>query len=120
MRGWIGLVVGWVCRFVSCTHHHALTHTVTALFNEHYYVAVDAFALNFTDAEAFAQSRTLFGASGHLVSITSAEEHAFVAANLTVVAWIGINKAAYDSTYNYTDGPEAGLSVVYTASWFGV
>lgn len=56
----------------------------------HYYEVVLPGAMNFDTAKNYASSLSHFGVPGHLVSITSAEEQAFVASlGVPVNSWIG-------------------------------
>jgi hypothetical protein len=56
----------------------------------HFYQLVFAGTMNFDAAKAYANSLNQLGVQGHLVSITSAEEQAFVASlGVPSTAWIG-------------------------------
>ena len=57
--------------------------------NDHYYELVEE-SLNWNDARDAAAARTRFGVAGHLATITSAEEGAFITTNFaTNHQWIG-------------------------------
>ncbi len=72
--------------------------------NDHFY-ELTAVRMNWDVAESFAQS-----VGGHLVSITSAAEQAFIVANFLVGAndrlpvWLGINDVATEGTFVWTTG----------------
>ena len=81
-------------------------------FNGHYYTYVKGL---FTYAEAEAAAAT---AGGHLATITSAEENAFLAsliAGKDLGAWLGGNDAGTEGQWQWTQGPEAG-----TTFWNGL
>jgi hypothetical protein len=57
-----------------------------------------------TAAKADAEARTQGGKAGHLVSISSSTENAFVKSLLTSSAWIGLNDSAVEGTFVWTTG----------------
>lgn len=62
-----------------------------------------------TAAQTAAASKSLFGLSGYLVTLTSAGEHAFVRNVLgTSSFWIGASDAAVEGEWRWVAGPEAG------------
>jgi uncharacterized repeat protein (TIGR02543 family) len=92
--------------------------------NGHYYESVNG-EYGWTTAKANAETRTYFGMSGYLATITSAEENDFIREKLQADAWIGssddysqINGATGTTTYEdqeaaegnwyWVTGPEAG------------
>ena len=84
--------------------------------NGHYYQLGSLVDPHWTAARADAATHTLFGMTGYLATITSAEENDFIATHTTAVnAWIGASDAAVEGTWEWVTGPEAG-----TAFWQGV
>jgi|GEM_PF-1914218 len=94
--------------------------------NGHYYLPVDnGSAITWQTANSDAQSKTLFGMTGYLATITSAQENSFIADHTTAQnVWMGasdsrdtINAACGESLYsdqsaaeghwNWVTGPEA-------------
>lgn len=61
-------------------------------------------------ARTAALNQTAYGSTGYLVTITSAEENAFVAARLQGDGWMGASDAASEGDWKWLDGPEAGTS----------
>jgi hypothetical protein len=89
-----------------------------ALYNPetgHYYEFVNAPGISWTDARAAALASNLFGIGGYLVTITSAEENAFVTAKAQGLGWMGASDAASEGEWRWTEGPEAG-----TQFWQGM
>jgi hypothetical protein len=70
---------------------------------QHYYELVPDPA-SWTDAKADAESRSYLGVTGHLVTIESAAENAFVAALYTVFGWIGLSDEALESSFVWVTG----------------
>ena len=66
-------------------------------------------AISWTGAETAAQARTVNGANGYLVTITSAAENTFLTTYvLAPNAWIGASDAAVEGEWRWVTGPEAG------------
>ena len=82
--------------------------------NGHWYELVST-PLSFGNAVAEASTRTHLGLGGHLVTITSADENAFVH-GLTGggAAWLGASDAAVEGEWRWASGPEAGDLLTYT------
>ena len=82
--------------------------------NGHWYELVTA-PLSFGDAVVEASTRTHLGLGGHLVTITSADENAFVH-GLTGggAAWLGASDAAVEGEWRWMSGPEAGQLLTYS------
>lgn len=83
--------------------------------------------LTWDAARAAALASTYNGQQGYLVTITSAEEQAFVYNSVTTaVAWAGGSDAAVEGTWVWIDGPEAGtvfwqsgIGTLTYANWTG-
>mmetsp|Transcript_50596 Transcript_50596/g.142316 ORF Transcript_50596/g.142316 Transcript_50596/m.142316 type:complete len:346 (+) Transcript_50596:117-1154(+) len=82
-----------------------------------YYIMVSTWSngINFQEAEIDAASRCYNGLRGYLVTITSAEEQAFVetlippegaSAGFAFVGWIGAGDTASEGHWVWTNGPE--------------
>jgi len=82
--------------------------------NGHWYELVST-PLSFGDAVTEASTRTHLGLGGHLVTLTSADENAFVH-GLTGggAAWLGASDAAVEGEWRWMSGPEAGQLLTYT------
>ena len=82
--------------------------------NGHWYELVST-PLSFGDAVTEASTRTHLGLGGHLVTLTSADENAFVH-GLTGggAAWLGASDAAVEGEWRWLSGPEAGQLLTYT------
>lgn len=76
--------------------------------NENFYLYVNS-ARNFTTALSDAASTTLNGANGHLVTITSATENAFVDSIIGARVWIAASDSAVEGEWRWVAGPEAGI-----------
>lgn len=63
---------------------------------------------NFAAAQAAAGSLSLNGVAGHLATITSAGENAFVTGLISAPVWIGGSDAAVEGEWRWLGGPEAG------------
>ncbi len=96
-------------------------------FNGHYY-EYSPVVRSWTDAKAFAASKTFFGRRGYLVTISSAAENAFVSTLINQDTWIGcsdnfsqINGAVGYTKYasqnnaegrwHWITGPEKGIQI---------
>ncbi|WP_424974486.1 lectin-like protein [Dinoroseobacter sp. S124A] len=84
--------------------------------NGHYYELITT-KKTFADASAAAQASTHAGLSGHIVTITSAEEQAFLDDLNTnqMEAWIGASDTDEEGVFAWITGPEAG-TVFYTTT----
>ncbi|NVK07191.1 MAG: putative Ig domain-containing protein, partial [Marivivens sp.] len=76
--------------------------------NGHYYEFVSASGIEWADAKAAAEARTFLGMQGYLVTVTSAEENAFVASKLAGEGWMGASDATTEGAWYWVTGPEAG------------
>lgn len=65
-------------------------------------------------AKTKAEALTLYGATGYLATITSANENAFVTARLTNAGWMGASDVAVEGAWRWVTGPENG-----TQFWSG-
>lgn len=88
--------------------------------NCHYYEFVRG-TFTWPEARAAALARTHLGVPGHLATITSAAENAFInsAFNAGLAeqgAWIGGHEPADDGVWRWADGPEAGTQFSYFAT----
>ncbi len=81
--------VAAVCRQDMCDDSHALS---VHEFEDHYYELVDD-ALTWSAASARAATYSYKGAAGHLVTITSAAESAFLT-SIRATGWAGGNDIA--------------------------
>lgn len=81
----------------------------------HYYEYISDPAISWIDAAGSASGRTYNGMEGYLVTITSAEENAFVVAKMAESGWIGASDALENNTWIWGTGPEAG-----TQFWQGL
>lgn len=66
------------------------------------------------EAQTRAQAQTLYGATGYLTTITSANENSFVSARLLGAGWMGASDAASEGVWRWVTGPEAN-----TQFWSG-
>jgi len=92
--------------------------------NGHFYQLVDYQAgISWTAARDDAASMTLNGSAGHLVTVTSAEEDAFLKANFEsfigdpntgvpgIFAWIGLSDAANEGSFAWVTGEPFSYSI---------
>ena len=80
--------------------------------NGHVYEVVPLAGESWSDANAAAEASTYQGAPGHLVSITSPEEQAFVeglVADLEKSAYIGLTDQASEGAFVWTSGEATGF-----------
>ncbi|KPM49784.1 choice-of-anchor D domain-containing protein [Jiulongibacter sediminis] len=77
--------------------------------NGHYYEFIAADGISWTDAKAAAEARTLFGQTGYLATITSAEENGFVYSKLQGEGWLGGQEigGVNSGDWRWVTGPEA-------------
>jgi hypothetical protein len=77
--------------------------------NGHYYQLVAPTTFTFEQAHTAAQSASHLGIAGHLATITSAEENAFIATTFpSRTGWIGASDAAVEGEWRWITGPETG------------
>ena len=76
--------------------------------NDHFYEFVSAPSISFTAAKTAAESRTLYGMSGYLVTVMSQAENDYVAARLSGQGWMGASDEAVEGQWRWVTGPEAG------------
>lgn len=84
--------------------------------NGNYYEFVST-GLNWFDAAADAASRTYRGATGYLVTITSAQEQQFINGLSGLnnnLYWLGGSDAGSQNNWTWRTGPEAGQAFTYT------
>jgi hypothetical protein len=100
-------------RFHQCFLRSFLLFCINAvnLFNGHYYEVREDLA-NFTTANASATAATFLGVKGHIVTLNTAEEVAFVS-DINGFGWVAGGDAATEGTYVYTAGPETGQRITY-------
>jgi hypothetical protein len=78
--------------------------------NDHFYSYV-AGERTWTSALAGAQTQTVNGATGYLVTITDAQENDFIAHHTnTSNVWIGATDRNVEGTWTWASGPEAGIT----------
>ncbi|NPE30054.1 PGF-pre-PGF domain-containing protein [Methanococcoides sp. SA1] len=74
---------------------------------EHYYEAVNyGSSISWTTAKAEAESKSLYGLQGYLVTITSSDENTFVGSKTSADAWIGANDSSSEGDWRWVTGPE--------------
>ncbi|MBI5932598.1 MAG: cadherin-like domain-containing protein, partial [Chloroflexi bacterium] len=77
--------------------------------NGHYYEYVSAPAGSWFNAQTGAASRTYFGRTGYLATITDANENAFATNKLGgAAAWIGGSDSPVEGEWRWVTGPEEG------------
>lgn len=77
--------------------------------NNHLYEYV-SYSATWNNANTNAQTRTKYGATGYLTTITSQAENDFVAARLLNAGWMGASDAASEGDWKWVTGPENGTS----------
>lgn len=84
--------------------------------NGHYYDFISS-PVNWATALANSAASTHLGLQGYLVTITSAEEQAFITNSITpstdTVTWMSASDSASEGTYVWQAGPEAGDVLTY-------
>ncbi len=83
------------------------------LFEGHYYEFRDD-ARNFSSAQRIATSSKFRNVTGHLVTVTSANESAFRDA-MMAFGWLALSDRVVEGQFVFTDGPETGLLANFTA-----
>lgn len=112
----IGGVVGTLCAGVATAA--PVQWTAASGGNNHWYEFVSA-SVNYAAASSAAAASSFAGVSGHVVTITSAAEQAFIDSNFGAshsnFFWIGASDAASEGTWKWIEGPESGelLSATY-------
>lgn len=90
----------------------ALDDTTVALnpLNGHFYKYVASSNIHWTAAQAAAEAETFRGWSGYLVTITDADENAFVTAKIqgATNVWIGASDQETEGRWKWMGGPEDG------------
>ena len=74
--------------------------------NGHFYEFVTATGIAWTAAQNAASLRSLYGLQGYLVTITDANENAFVTTRLAGQGWMGATDANVENTWRWVTGPE--------------
>ncbi|MEO0487838.1 MAG: hypothetical protein AAF092_18210 [Pseudomonadota bacterium] len=109
------------CLATSAAHAAPIQWTTASGGNGHWYEFVTT-ATDWNTANANAQASTFMGLQGHLVTITSADENAFVIANLPAVDtafFTAGSDAASVNVWEWTSGPEAGTQFSFGATAVG-
>ena len=79
--------------------------------NGHYYEYItvpDAGTISWTQARNAAAEKTYFGLKGYLVTVTSADEQAFVSSKLGgATGWLGASDEEDEGVWKWVTGPEA-------------
>lgn len=93
-------------------HADPVEWAIEAGGNGHYYELVTPpGGITWTDAKTAAEEREFQGSGGHLVAITSREEHDFLAANFPLwAAWIGLSDARSEGTFEWVTGEPLGYT----------
>ncbi len=77
--------------------------------NGHLYEYV-SYTANWQNAKTNAESRTKYGATGYLTTITSQAENDFVAARLLNAGWMGASDVTTEGDWKWVTGPESTTS----------
>jgi hypothetical protein len=77
--------------------------------NNHLYEYV-SYSSNWNNAQTNAATRTKYGATGYLTTITSAAENDFVAARLLNAGWMGASDSVSEGDWKWVAGQENGTS----------
>lgn len=77
--------------------------------NQHLYKYI-TYTGTWEQAHAHAQTQTLYGATGYLTTITSAQENEFVRLRLLNAGWMGASDSAVENDWRWVTGPESGTS----------
>ena len=95
------------------TFTYVLLDNTNAHFNPgtgHYYEAVPAPGITWSNAVAYAAARSLNGLQGYLATVTSAGENAFIANFLLDASWLGGSDVDVEGDWRWVTGPEAGMA----------
>lgn len=76
--------------------------------NGHIYEYV-SYTASWNNANTNAATRSKYGSTGYLTTITSQAENDFVAARLLNAGWMGASDAAVENTWRWVTGPESGI-----------
>ena len=88
--------------------------------NGHYYKVVQNNGIDWDDAKTAAEASTLYGLTGYLVTVTSADENAFIYSKINQNAWMGASDdsnytsnthAQTEGTWEWVSGPENGKTM---------
>lgn len=82
--------------------------------NGHYYEFVSSSGITWDQAKTDAESRTLYGLNGYLVTITSDSENTLITSMAGGNGWIGASDADSEGIWKWVTGPESG-----TQFWTG-
>lgn len=77
--------------------------------NGHLYEYV-SYTATWNNANTNAQTRTKYGATGYLTTVTSASENSFVAERLLNAGWMGASDSSVEGDWKWVTGPESGTS----------
>ncbi|KAB2814873.1 T9SS type A sorting domain-containing protein [Phaeocystidibacter luteus] len=84
--------------------------TIVFADNGHFYEFVSAPGITWTNAKIAAEQLTYNGMQGYLVTVTSANENAFVTQKLQGQGWMGATDAETEDLWKWVTGPEAGTA----------
>lgn len=77
--------------------------------NGHLYEYV-SYTATWNNANTNAQTRTKYGATGYLTTVTSSSENSFVAERLLNAGWMGASDSSTEGDWKWVTGPENGTS----------
>ena len=97
--------------FAGAAHAAPIQWTTGPGANGHYYEFINVLQ-DYGTAKANAEASTFAGLQGHLATITSAEENAFVYSLVPSGqwAWLGGERIGSTNSFEWTAGPEAGTT----------